>query len=96
VLIVSERPAPVVATALAERGMHVEMIAPRALATRVDGLAAYHLVILDDVARGDLGTRPSSVSPPGSRAVAAWSRPAASISSATSPTREARSSVCCR
>lgn len=54
VLIVSERPAPVVASALAERGMHVEMIAPAALAARVGGLDAYHLVILDDVARGAL------------------------------------------
>lgn len=54
VLVVSERPAPVVATALGERGMHVEMVPPRALGTRVDGLAGYHLLIFDDVARGDL------------------------------------------
>ncbi len=54
VLIVSERPAPVVATALAERGMHVEVVPPHALADRVGRLDAYHLVILDDLARGDL------------------------------------------
>jgi Mg-chelatase subunit ChlD len=51
VLVVSERPSPVVAAALAERGMHVEIVAPDALAGRVDALDAYHLVILDDVAR---------------------------------------------
>jgi Mg-chelatase subunit ChlD len=54
VLIASERPTPVVATALAERGMHVEMVTPHALATRVGELEGFHLVILDDLARGDL------------------------------------------
>jgi Mg-chelatase subunit ChlD len=55
VLVVSERASPVVATALAERGMHVEMVPPHALAGRVASLDGYHLVILDDVARGELG-----------------------------------------
>ena len=54
VLIVSERPSPVVATALAERGMHVEMLAPSALAGTVAALDGYHLVVLDDLARRDL------------------------------------------
>lgn len=54
VLVASDRPTPVVATALAERGMQVEIIAPRTLAARVGGLAAYHLVVLDDVAHKDL------------------------------------------
>ncbi|MCC6765838.1 MAG: VWA domain-containing protein [Deltaproteobacteria bacterium] len=54
VLVVSERPSPIVATALAERGMHVELASPRALAERIDGLARQHLVIFDDVARADL------------------------------------------
>ena len=54
VLVVSERPAPVVATTLAERGMHVEMVAPRVLAARIATLDGYHLVILDDLARGEL------------------------------------------
>lgn len=51
VLVVSEHETPVVATALAERGMHVELIAPAAFASRAARLDAYHLVILDDVAR---------------------------------------------
>lgn len=54
VLVVSERATPVVATALAERGMHVEMVSPDGVAGRVAALAGYHLVILDDVARGTL------------------------------------------
>jgi Mg-chelatase subunit ChlD len=54
VLIVSERQSPVVATALAERGMHVEIIAPSAFAARIPALDAFHLVILDDLARGAL------------------------------------------
>jgi Ca-activated chloride channel homolog len=55
VLLASERQNPVVATALAERGMHVEIVAPRTLAARIADLAAYHLVVLDDLARGELG-----------------------------------------
>jgi len=54
VLIASERAAPVVATALAERGMHVEIVAPPALPAKVAALDGYHLVVLDDLARGDL------------------------------------------
>ncbi len=54
VLVVSERSTPIVASALAERGMHVEIVAPRSLTSRVEALATYHLVVLDDVARGDL------------------------------------------
>ena len=54
VLVVSDRPTPVVASALAERGMHVEIVAPHALAGRADALASFHLVVFDDVARGDL------------------------------------------
>ncbi|MEB2283149.1 MAG: VWA domain-containing protein [Myxococcales bacterium] len=55
VLVVSERAASVVATALAERGMHVDTVSPRTLADRIDGLAEQHLVVFDDVARGELG-----------------------------------------
>lgn len=51
VLVVSEHENPVIATALAERGMHVELIAPPVFASRVPRLDAYHLVVLDDVAR---------------------------------------------
>jgi Ca-activated chloride channel family protein len=54
VLVASERATPVVATALAERGMHVEMVDPAGLARRLGTLASYHLVILDDVARAGL------------------------------------------
>ncbi len=51
VLVVSEHETPVVATALAEHGMHVERIAPAAFAARAARLESYHLVILDDVGR---------------------------------------------
>ncbi len=51
VLVVSEHESPVVATALAERGMHVELIAPPVFASRAARLDAYHLVVLDDVTR---------------------------------------------
>jgi Mg-chelatase subunit ChlD len=51
VLVVSEHENPVIATALAERGMHVELIAPPVFASRAGRLDAYHLVVLDDVAR---------------------------------------------
>ena len=54
VLVVSERATPVVASALAERGMRVEMVTPAGLAGRIGALAAFHLVILDDVARAGL------------------------------------------
>ncbi len=65
VLVASERALPVVATALAERGMQVEMVTPPALAARVGALAGYHLVVLDDVARGEL-------SDPTLETLAAW------------------------
>ncbi|HEY2387491.1 MAG TPA: VWA domain-containing protein [Candidatus Binatia bacterium] len=51
VLVVSEHENPVIATALAERGMHVELIAPPVFASRAGRLDADHLVVLDDVAR---------------------------------------------
>jgi Ca-activated chloride channel family protein len=51
VLLVSERHAPVVASALGERGMQVEIVAPPGFAARVPHLASYHVVVLDDVAR---------------------------------------------
>ena len=54
VLVVSDRPTPVVAAALAERGMQVEIVAPRTLAARVGSLGTYHLVVLDDVAHAEL------------------------------------------
>jgi Mg-chelatase subunit ChlD len=54
-LVVSAREAPVVAGALAERGMHVEVVAPAVLAARVPRLRDYHLVVLDDVAHDALG-----------------------------------------
>src|SRR5262249_7060103 len=54
VLVVSERPAPVVATALAERGMHIEIVPPHALAAKIGELGDHHLVIFDDVARTGL------------------------------------------
>ena len=50
-LVVSDHENPVVATALAEHGMHVELIAPAVFASRVGRLDTYHLVVLDDVAR---------------------------------------------
>ncbi len=51
VLVVSEHETPIVATALAEHGMHVELIAPATFAARAPHLEAYHLVLLDDVGR---------------------------------------------
>ncbi|MGH7893950.1 MAG: VWA domain-containing protein, partial [Candidatus Binatia bacterium] len=54
VLVVSEHEAPVVASALAERGMGVEVIAPAALPSRLARLAAYHVVVVDDVARASV------------------------------------------
>ncbi len=65
VLIVSERETPVVATVLAERGMHVELIAPPTFAAKAAHLDAYHLVVLDDVAR-------ASFSDAALGALAAW------------------------
>jgi Mg-chelatase subunit ChlD len=50
-LVVSERERPVVALALAHRGMDVELAGPSGLVERVDRLGDYHLVVLDDVAR---------------------------------------------
>src|SRR5439155_1042022 len=51
VLVVSERARPLVALALAKRGMDVEVTAPPGLAARTPRLADYHLVVLEDVAR---------------------------------------------
>ena len=51
VLVVSDHETPVVAAALAEHGMHVELVAPAAFAARAAHLEAYHLVLLDDVGR---------------------------------------------
>src|SRR5207247_1405409 len=58
VLVVSERPQPVVALALVRRGMDVEVTAPAGLAARVGHLAEYHLVVLEDVARAGIPERP--------------------------------------
>lgn len=65
ILVVSEHTTPVVATALAEHGMHVELIAPPAFTTRAPHLDAYHLVVLDDVGRG-------AFTDPALAALAAW------------------------
>ncbi len=56
VLVASERADPVVAAALRERGMSVEVVPPGELATRVAaGLTGVHLVVLDDVGSRALG-----------------------------------------
>ena len=57
VLVVSERAQPVVALALAKRGMDVEVTAPPGLAARTPRLADYHLVVLEDVARAGIPER---------------------------------------
>ncbi|HXA55049.1 MAG TPA: VWA domain-containing protein, partial [Solirubrobacteraceae bacterium] len=54
VMVVSERVNPVVAAALARRGMDVEVAPPAALAARAARLADYHLVVLEDVARAGI------------------------------------------
>ena len=54
VLLVSERESPVVGAALGVGGLDVESVAPSALASRLPRLDAYHLVVLDDVASGQL------------------------------------------
>jgi Mg-chelatase subunit ChlD len=54
VLVVSERPLPVVAKALGGRGMRVEMIAPAALGARSRTLDDVHVIVLDDVAHATL------------------------------------------
>src|SRR5262249_51240784 len=54
VLVVTVRTSSVVALALAERGMRVERIAPDAVATRVARLDSGDVVVLDDVAGGDV------------------------------------------
>jgi len=54
VLVVTVRTSSVVASALAERGMRVERIAPDAVATRVARLDSGDVVVLDDVAGGDV------------------------------------------
>ena len=56
-LVVSERERPVVALALARRGMEVEVTAPPGLAERSGRLGEYHLVVLDDVARAGIPAR---------------------------------------
>jgi Ca-activated chloride channel homolog len=65
VLVVSERERPVVALALVQRGMDVELTAPAGLAAWSGRLADFHLVVLDDV--GSAG-----VSAPALEALAAW------------------------
>ena len=55
VLLVSEGPRPVVATALARSGADVDVVPPAALLAHLTELADYHAVVLDDVARGALG-----------------------------------------
>jgi Ca-activated chloride channel family protein len=55
VLVVSEHERPVVALALARRGMDVELTRPSGLDARAARLAGYHVVVLDDVARADVG-----------------------------------------
>jgi Mg-chelatase subunit ChlD len=55
-LLVSDRTAPVIATALAERGVEVEAVAPDQLAGRIDRLGEHHVVILDDTSRAELGS----------------------------------------
>jgi Mg-chelatase subunit ChlD len=54
-LVVSERAEPVVAEALARRGLDVDAVAPAAFEARVGTLGAYHLVVLDDVAHAGFG-----------------------------------------
>jgi len=61
-LVASERTAPVVAAALAQRGMTVEVVPPRAIEP---ALGRQHVVVLDDVAR-------SAFAPGGLEALAAW------------------------
>jgi len=55
VLLVSELARPVVGVALTRRGADVDVVRPAALAPYLAGLADYHAVILDDVARAGLG-----------------------------------------
>jgi Mg-chelatase subunit ChlD len=57
VLVLSERAAPVVATALGERGMRVETIAPGDVDARAPRLESYHALVLDDVGKRALGNR---------------------------------------
>jgi Mg-chelatase subunit ChlD len=54
VLVVTVRTSSVVGAALAERGMRVERMAPDALAPRIARLDPGDVVILDDVARGEV------------------------------------------
>ena len=55
VLVVTEHAAPAVAAALASRGLAVDTVPPAKLGTQADTLRDYHAVVLDDVARADLG-----------------------------------------
>jgi Mg-chelatase subunit ChlD len=54
-LVVTDRATPIVATALRERGIEVEVIAPDRLAGRIDRLGEQHVVVLDDVSRAGFG-----------------------------------------
>jgi len=53
-LVASEREMPVVAAALAERGMRVEVVSPSGLVARATRLREQHLVVLDGLARAAL------------------------------------------
>jgi Ca-activated chloride channel homolog len=55
VLVGAARSSSVVAAALAERGMQVDVVAPAVLASRLGRLTAGDVVVLDDVGRGDAG-----------------------------------------
>lgn len=55
-LVVTHRTTPVIATALAERGVEVEVVAPDRLDDRIGRLAEHHVVVLDNVARAELGS----------------------------------------
>src|SRR5262249_25446359 len=48
-LVASEHDAPVLATALREHGITVDLVSPAELAARAARLDEYHLVVLDDV-----------------------------------------------
>src|SRR5262249_11291427 len=57
VLLVSERQRPVVAAARLKAGMDVHLTTPAGFAAQSGRLGDYHLVILDDVARGEIPDR---------------------------------------
>jgi Mg-chelatase subunit ChlD len=68
VLFVATHEDPVVAAALAEREMDVEVVSPAGLAARVERLDAYHVVVLSETPRDSL---PSAVLAALARRVAA-------------------------